>query len=68
MFTVKSIKIYEGCKYVKNLKTGKTYRFEHRLSPDFFSDHICISASPNDLSKRPLSKFRTDLLKDVWLV
>ena len=44
MFTVKSIKIYEGCQHVKNLKPGKRYVFEHGLPNDFFSDHICISA------------------------
>lgn len=44
MFTVKSIKIYEGCQYVKNLKTGEPYVIEHRMPPNFFSEHICISA------------------------
>lgn len=75
MFTVKSIKIYEGCKYVKNLKTGKTYRFEHRLSPDFFSDHICISAivgqngagksSLLDMMFRIINNFSFCLFKDT---
>ena len=44
MFTVKSIKIYEGCRYIKNLKAGQTYCFEHKLAEGFFADHACITA------------------------
>lgn len=30
MLTVKSIKIYEGCRYFKTLKTGLANCFEHK--------------------------------------
>lgn len=75
MFTVKSIKIYEGCQHVKNLKPGKRYVFEHRLPHDFFSDHICISAivgqngagksSLLDMMFRIINNFSFCLFKDT---
>ena len=75
MFTVKSIKIYEGCQHVKNLKPGKRYVFEHRLPHDFFSDHICISAivgqngagksSLLDMMFRIINNFSFSLFKDT---
>jgi len=75
MFTVKSIRIYEGCKHVKNLKTGEPYIFEHRLSKNFFSDNICISAivgqngagksSLLDMMFRIINNFSFCLFKDA---
>lgn len=75
MFTVKSIKIYEGCQHVKNLKPGKRYVFEHRLPHDFFSYHICISAivgqngagksSLLDMMFRIINNFSFSLFKDT---
>lgn len=75
MFTIKSIKIYKGCRHVKNLKTGKTYVFEHRLPHDFFADHICITAivgqngagksSLLDLMFRIINNFSFCLFKDT---
>ena len=75
MFTVKSIKIYEGCLHVKNLKIGETYVFGHRLPQDFFSDHICITAivgqngsgksSLLDMMFRIINNFSFCLFKDT---
>lgn len=75
MFTIKYIKIYEGCQHVKNLKPGKRYVFEHRLPHDFFSDHICISAivgqngagksSLLDMMFRIINNFSFCLFKDT---
>lgn len=44
MFTFKNIQFYEGCKYLKNLKTGIIYPIEHKIDKDFFAPNICISA------------------------
>lgn len=75
MFTVKSITIFEGCRYVKNLKTGQTYCFEHKLPEGFFADHICITAivgqngagksSLLDMMFRIINNFSFCLFKDT---
>ena len=75
MFTVKSITIYEGCRYVKNLKSGQTYSFEHKLTDGFFADHICITAivgqngagksSLLDMMFRIINNFSFCLFKDT---
>ena len=44
MFTLNSIRFYEGCKYLKNLHTGEDYPLKHRLDKNFFAPKICISA------------------------
>lgn len=44
MFTLNSIRFYEGCKYLKNLHTGEDYSLKHRLDKNFFAPKICISA------------------------
>lgn len=31
MLTIKYLKFYKGCKYLKNLKTGVEYSLEHKL-------------------------------------
>lgn len=61
MFTIKYLKFYPNCEYLKNLKTGVEYSLEHKLSPNFFSENICVTAivgknrsgrsSQNDISK-----------------
>lgn len=75
MFTVKSVKLYKGCRYVKNLKIGETYVFEHKLPHDFYSDHICITAivgqngagksSLLDMMFRIINNFSFCLFKDT---
>lgn len=75
MFTVKSIKIYEGCRYIKNLKAGQTYCFEHKLAEGFFADHACITAivgqngvgksSLLDMMFRIINNFSFCLFKDT---
>lgn len=75
MFTVKAITIFEGCRYVKNLKTGQTYYFEHKLADGFFADHICITAivgqngagksSLLDMMFRIINNFSFCLFKDT---
>lgn len=75
MFTVKSIRILDGCRHIKNLKTGKTYVFEHKLPYDFFADHICITAivgqngagksSLLDMMFRIINNFSFCLFKDT---
>lgn len=75
MFTVKSIKILDGCQHIKNLKIGKTYVFEHKLPHDFFDDHICITAivgqngagksSLLDMMFRIINNFSFCLFKDT---
>ena len=75
MFTVKSITIYEGCRYIKNLKAGQTYCFEHKLSEGFFADNICITAivgqngagksSLLDMMFRIINNFSFCLFKDT---
>ena len=75
MFTVKSIKIYEGCQHVKNMKIGETYVFGHKLPHDFFSDNICITAivgqngagksSLLDMMFRIINNFSFCLFKDT---
>lgn len=75
MFTVKSIKIYEGCQHVKNMKIGETYVFGHKLPHDFFSDNICITAivgqngagksSLLDMMYRIINNFSFCLFKDT---
>lgn len=44
MFTIKYLKFYEGCKYLKNLKFGVEYNLEHKLSPNFFGKNVCVTA------------------------
>ena len=75
MFTVKSITIYEGCRYIKNLKAGQTYCFEHKLAEGFFADHACITAivgqngagksSLLDMMFRIINNFSFCLFKDT---
>ena len=75
MFTIKSIKIYEGCQHLKNLKAGETYVFEHKLPHDFFNGHICITAivgqngagksSLLDMMFRIINNFSFSLFKET---
>jgi len=75
MFTVKSIKILKGCRYVKNLKEGQTYYFGHVLPHDFFAKNICITAivgqngagksSLLDMMFRIINNFSFCLFKDT---
>lgn len=44
MFTIKYLKFYEGCKYLKNLKVGVEYNLEHKLNPNFFRNNVCVTA------------------------
>lgn len=44
MFTIKYLKFYPNCGYLKNLKTGVEYSLEHKLSPNFFGENICVTA------------------------
>lgn len=44
MFTLSTIKFYEGCKYLKNLKPGIEYKIRHHIAKDFFAPNICLSA------------------------
>lgn len=44
MFTIKYLKFYEGCKFLKNLKVGVEYNLEHKLSPNFFRNNVCVTA------------------------
>ena len=44
MFTLSTIKFHEGCRYLKNLKTGIEYKIQHQIAKDFFAPNICISA------------------------
>lgn len=44
MFTIKYLKFYEGCQFLKNLKVGVEYNLEHKLSPNFFRNNVCVTA------------------------
>ena len=75
MFTVKSIKIYDGCRYAKNLKFDQTYCFEHKLDEGFYANNICITAivgqngagksSLLDMMFRIINNFSFCLFKDT---
>ena len=44
MFTIKYLKFYEGCQFLKNLKVGVEYNLEHKLRPNFFRNNVCVTA------------------------
>ena len=43
MFTIKYLKFYEGCQFLKNLKVGVEYNLEHKLRPNFFRNNVCVT-------------------------